>query len=127
MLGKSFEVKHFFSLIVPRKKVSFVLVRFERGENSERSCESGKKAEKLTQTRRNQLVWQATDHVSILTCKLARKFKVSKSYVPNIVVEAEVKHFKCQKAPHTNPDLEKRQKSCLRRLQEDCADHRQTL
>lgn len=115
-LGKAAVVKHFVSLGVPQQTVYRLLAKLERGQTVERKPGSGRPAAKLPPAARRRVVKQACDKKGVSVRKLAGKFGVSKSYVHKTLKEAGVKHFKRQSAPHWTPELEERQKKCLRKL-----------
>ena len=65
---------------------------------------------------RRRLVKAACDEVGVSERKLAKKCKISQSYVAKILKEEGVEHFRRKKCPDWTPELLEKQQSCCRNL-----------
>lgn len=84
-LGKKYTVKHFLEEGIPKSTVYSVLKRVDDGETLERQPGSGRKAKKMTQSKISNVKRDLEDKVGSSVRVLARKYKISKSYLHRVV------------------------------------------
>ena len=109
-------MRHFTGIHFSRRGIYSILERYEKTGTIERKVGSGRKAVKLTGSKKKRLLHNATVCAGQSVRKLARKFNIAKSYVHDTLKNNNIIFKKRKEAPKVSPAQKECQKSRLQFL-----------
>jgi transposase len=114
--SKSDTVRRFADLHFSRRGIYSLIERYEKTGSIERKVGSGRKAIKMTASKKKRLLKSSTTSAGQSVRKLARKFNISKSYVHDTLKNNNIIFKKRKEAPKVTPAQVIRQESRLNLL-----------
>lgn len=124
--GKSDTVRHFTGIHFSRRGIYRILERYEQTGSIKRKVGSGRKAVKLSASKKKRLLKISTMSAGQSVRKLARKFHISKSYAHDTLKKNNIIFKKRREAPKVSPAQIIRQESRLQLLSEIVTEKKKT-